>query len=99
MELALQWEESQRAVMHDPAYSGFFMHSIKDGSNYNEPIHFGDQYFWDFRNESAQEYFVSSVLASLSDDAVDGTCELLRAVTRLNATSAVSPPHAGKLSS
>jgi hypothetical protein len=47
MELALQWLESQREVMYDESYSGFFLHEKGDPSSpiYNEPISFGDQYF------------------------------------------------------
>ena len=62
--------------MYDPAYSNFFLHQGGDPSApiYNEPQgQFGDQYFWDFRNQSAQTYFVSSVLSTLMDPAVDGT--------------------------
>ena len=39
----------------------------------NEPIPFGDQFFWDFTNEAAADYFVSSVVASVAHPAVDGT--------------------------
>jgi hypothetical protein len=61
--------------MYDPAQSGLFLHTNGDpnGPIYNEPIEFGDQFFWDFRNESARLYFVQSVLSTLQDDAVDGT--------------------------
>ena len=75
MELALQWLESQRRVMYDSAYSGFFLHRGGDPTApiYNEPITFGDQYFWDYRNVSAAEYFVSATLSVIEDPAVDGT--------------------------
>jgi hypothetical protein len=75
MELGLQWLESQRAVMYDEAYSGYFLRAggVPTAPAYNEPIHFGDQFFWDFRNESARQYFVSSTVATLRDPAVDGT--------------------------
>ena len=51
MELALQWLESQRAVMYDPDMAGMFLQYTdgqghKLGRIYNEPISFGDQYFW-----------------------------------------------------
>ena len=42
MELALEWLESQRAVMYDPEYAGFFL-QYTDGEGhgtgkvYNEP--------------------------------------------------------------
>ncbi len=32
-----------------------------------------DQFFWDYTNPEAADYFISSVVASLSDPAVDGT--------------------------
>ncbi len=75
MELGLQWLESQRAVMYDEAFSGFFLRAggVPTAPAYNEPIHFGDQLFWDFRNESARQYFVASTVATLRDPAVDGT--------------------------
>jgi hypothetical protein len=38
-----------------------------------EDINFGDQYFWNHTNINASNYFVSSVVGSLSDSAVDGT--------------------------
>lgn len=73
MELALQWEESQRAAMYDPSLAGYFVHAL-DGSIYNEPQGtYGDQFFWDFRNESASQYFIASVLESVSTDDVDGS--------------------------
>jgi alpha-glucosidase (family GH31 glycosyl hydrolase) len=45
----------------------------KNGTIYQEDITFGDQFFWDFTNPAAADYFVSSVVASLNDPAVDGT--------------------------
>lgn len=80
MELALEWLETQRAVMYDPTYSGYFLQyqagnpkGQPAGTIYNEAREEGDQFFWDFRNASASAYFISSVLSSLSDPAVDGT--------------------------
>ena len=78
MELALQWLESQRAVMYDINYQDFFLRYTdglgnKIGKIYNEPISFGDQFFFDYTNRSAAEYFITSVLSVLSDPAVDGT--------------------------
>ena len=78
MELALEWEETQRAVMYDPTKADYFLQYTdgrgnKNGTVYNEPIEFGDQYFWDYRNPEAAAYFVSSVVKSLDSPYVDGT--------------------------
>lgn len=84
MELALEWLESQRLVMRDPAKGTWFLQYTdgsgrKNGTIYNEIGEFppgvtiGDQYFWDYRVDAASEYYVSSVLESVSDPAVDGT--------------------------
>ena len=78
MELALEWEESQRKVMYDPSSADYFLQYTdgtgkKNGTIYNEGITFGDQFFWDFTNPKAAEYFVSSIVATLDDPAVDGT--------------------------
>lgn len=79
MELALQWLESQRAVMYAPADAAMFLQYTdgagrKLGRIYNEPQGtYGDQYFWDFREQSAREYFIGSILDVLNDPAVDGT--------------------------
>ena len=80
MELALLWLESQRAVMLDPTKASFFLqygwnsttHS-GNGTIYNEARAEGWQFFWNYLNEEAANYFVSSVDAVLNDDAVDGT--------------------------
>jgi len=78
MELALEWEESQRKVMYDPATADYFLQYTdgkgnKNGTIYQEDIAFGDQYFWDYTNEDAADYFISSVVSSLDNPAVDGT--------------------------
>jgi len=77
-ELALQWLESQRAVMYDPSKSNWFLQYTdgkgkKNGTIYNEPIIYGDQYFWDFRVPEASKYFVDSILQSIKNLYVDGT--------------------------
>jgi hypothetical protein len=64
--------------MYDPAFQDFFLRYTdgqgnKIGAIYNEPISFGDQFFWDFTNASAAQYFITSVVNVLSDPAVDGT--------------------------
>ncbi len=73
MELALEWEESQRAVMYDPARRDLFLLASSTGLPYAENIDFGDQFFWNYTNPAAGATFVSSVVASLNDSAVDGT--------------------------
>jgi hypothetical protein len=77
-ELALQWLESQRVVMQDPSYQDFFLRYTdgkgnKIGEIYNEPIKYGNQYFWDYTNSSAAQYYITSILSTLTDPAVDGT--------------------------
>ena len=51
MELALEWLESQRAVMYDPTKADWFLqytdgHGNKNGTIYSEPNEWGDQFFW-----------------------------------------------------
>ena len=51
MELALEWLETQRAVMEDPTTANYFLQYTdglgnKNGTIYNEPIEFGSQFFW-----------------------------------------------------
>lgn len=58
MELALEWEESQRKVMYDPSKADYFLQYTdgkgnKNGTIYNEGIEFGDQFFWDYTNKEA----------------------------------------------
>ena len=77
-QLALESQESQRAVMYDPSQSGLFLqytdgHGNKNGTIYNENGGPGNQYFWDFRNASAREYYISSVLASMAYPETDGS--------------------------
>lgn len=77
LELVLQAFESQRAVMHDPSKADWFVQYTdgaghKLGRIYNEPGGPGDQYFWDFRNAAAADFYISSVLALTADSAVDG---------------------------
>ena len=77
-ELALEWEESQRKVMYDPHTADYFLQYTdgkgnKNGTIYQEDITWGDQFFWDFTNPKAADYFISSVVDSPDDPAVDGT--------------------------
>jgi len=78
MELALQWIESQRAVMYDPSKANWFLQYTdgkghKNGTIYNEARGEGDQYFWDFRVPEAGTYFINSVVASVSSPYIDGS--------------------------
>ena len=64
--------------MYDKSYQDYFLRYTdgkgnKIGAIYNEPITFGDQFFWDFTNTSAAQYYIKSVMQVLGDDAVDGT--------------------------
>ena len=57
---ALEWEESQRKVMYNPATADYFLqytdgNGNKNGTIYQEDIEFGDQFFWDFTNSKAGE--------------------------------------------
>ena len=78
MELALQAFTTQRAVMYDPTRADYFLQytdgaNHKNGTIYNEPGGPGDQFFWDHRRADVRAYYVSSVLSTLQDPAVDGT--------------------------
>ena len=77
-ELALQWLESNRAVMYDPSKAYWFLQYTdgqghKNGTIYNNHRSEGDQYFIDWRNAEAAAYFVDSILRVVSNPAVDGT--------------------------
>jgi len=77
LELALQWLETQRKYMYDPATSIYFLHYTdgkgnKNGTIYNEPIDEGDQYFWDFRVPEAAQAYIDSVLTIVDNPYVDG---------------------------
>lgn len=58
--------------MYDPTKKNYFL-LTPDGNIYNEPRMEGDQFFWNYTNPDAANYFIDSVVASLSDPAVDGT--------------------------
>lgn len=67
VELALQWIESNRAVMYDPACADWFLQYTdgdghKNGTIYNEPRAEGDQFFIDYRNADAAAYFVRAIV-------------------------------------
>jgi len=78
--VALLWLESQRAVMLDPTKADYFLQyewnnktHTGNGTIYNEARAEGYQYFWNYLNEEAADYFISSIDAVLDTDAVDGT--------------------------
>ena len=62
LELALQAFESNRAVMTDPSKADWFVRVNHTGAIYNEPGGPGDQYFFDFRNGAAAEWYISTAL-------------------------------------
>ena len=87
LELALEWEEDQRAAMVDPSKAHYFLqytdgHGTTNGTIYNEPVVITtntsrlpwDQYFWNHTNPEASAYFVDAVMRSVTSPggAVDG---------------------------
>ena len=58
---ALQWLESERAVMYDPAHADFFLRD-KSGAIYNAPAKEGDQYLWNYSNPAAARYKMDVVI-------------------------------------
>jgi len=73
LELALQFLSSERAAMNNSSLSGYFL-KYRNGTIYNEPITQGDQFFWDFRNSSAGDYFIKEVVMGRGGtSAGDGT--------------------------
>jgi hypothetical protein len=68
MELALEWLSSERAAMYNESMSDFFL-KYQTGPNagqiYNEPVQFGSQYFWNFTNPAAVEYWINEVAVLL----------------------------------
>ena len=64
MELALEWLSSERAAMNDPTKSDYFLKyqvGPNAGQIYNEPISVGNQYFWNFTNPEAVDYWINVV--------------------------------------
>ena len=58
---ALQWLESERAVMYDQAHADFFLRD-KSGAIYNAPAKEGDQYLWNYSNPAAARYKMDVVI-------------------------------------
>ena len=79
-ELALQWLESQRTVMYDPAFSGvYFLQYLPGnpsgtppGTIYNDPIPYGDQFFWNHSMPGAAHFYIDSLMAVVNTTHVDG---------------------------
>lgn len=64
--------------MYDPTKAGWFLqytdgNGNKNGTVYNEPGGPGDQFFWDYREEVVTDYYITSIMSTLTDPAVDGT--------------------------
>uniref|UniRef100_A0A7S4IGH6 Uncharacterized protein n=2 Tax=Odontella aurita TaxID=265563 RepID=A0A7S4IGH6_9STRA len=86
LELALEWIESDRAVMDEEHVdAGWFLrypngtaYDVRrkpppDVHNPNQPLPILSQWFVDWRNRDAAEYFVASILEASSLPGVDGT--------------------------
>jgi hypothetical protein len=77
---ALEWLETQRAVMYDDSKADWFLMYTdgagnKNGSIYQRNAWEGDQFLWDYRVPAAADYVIDSIVRSVngSDSAVDGT--------------------------
>ena len=78
VELALQWLESNRAVMYDPEKADWFLQftngaGLKNGTIFNQRRAEGDQYFIDYRNPAAAAYFARAIVTLLVENDVDAT--------------------------
>lgn len=78
VELALQWLESNRAVMYDAAKKDWFLQFTdgqgnKNGTIFNQRRAEGDQYFIDYRNADAAAYFARAIVTLLVDNDIDAT--------------------------
>jgi hypothetical protein len=78
MELALQWQESASAVMYDETKADWFLqytdgYGHKNGTIYNQPRAEGDQFFIDWRNTDAFNYFIGAIVNKTMSLGVDLT--------------------------
>ena len=78
IELALQWLESNRAVMYDPSKADWFLQFTdgeghKNGTIYNQRRTEGDQFFIDYRNLDAVAYFANVTVSLLVENDIDLT--------------------------
>jgi hypothetical protein len=78
-ELALEWLESQRAVMYDPTKRDLFL-QWPNGTLYSRGSYppwvrpgIGMMLYWNYSNPAAGDYVISSILASVNGTDVDGT--------------------------
>jgi hypothetical protein len=69
-ELALEWLESQRALMNDPAKADLFLQFLPGnpsgtpaGTVYHDPNPYGDQVFFNHSNIATQLAFIESLVA------------------------------------
>ena len=72
LELALQAFESNREIMYDPNKADFFVRINGNGLIYNEKGGPGDQFFFDFRNQNASDWYINTVLNLIDNPFVDG---------------------------
>ena len=71
-ERALGWIPRQKEAMVDPHRKDYFL-LWPNGSIFEQNIAAGMQFVWNFSNPAAGDYVVSSTLADLADEAVDGS--------------------------
>ena len=81
-ELALEWLESQRAIMYNPANNADLFLQFQPGNPsgtpagtvFSIPNEYGDQRVWNHTNVRAQLVFMEALLAVVTaDDSVDGS--------------------------
>jgi len=60
LELSLEWLSSERAIMYNNATVDWFLR-WKNGSIYQIDILAGDEFFWNFSNGNAVDYFIETV--------------------------------------
>lgn len=72
LELGLQAFESNREVMYDEQKKDWFVRINGNGSIYNEQGGPGDQYFFDFRNKDAAQWYIDTALKLTNSPYVDG---------------------------
>jgi len=72
--LGLSMFATQRAVMYDPVHSAFWV--VCGNGLCNDPAVFPtfqqDQYFWDYRNPEARDYFIRNSCGAIETKPVDG---------------------------
>lgn len=74
LELSLEWLSSERLVMYDSDKMDWWLR-FKNGSIYQTDIKAGDQFFWNYTNRDAVDYFIEQVALGpngLGSEWVDG---------------------------